>query len=73
MKLLVTQYLHYVQVVFPMLAQEYNWPIQFDPQFRRVVSHQVATRRRMTRKELRKAVTFCKQIASEPQLMHKIA
>lgn len=72
MKLLVTLYLHYVQVVFPMLAQEYNWSIQFDPQFRRVVCRHVGAGRTMNRKQLQQAVSFCRKIASKPQLMHEV-
>lgn len=70
MKVLLLQYKHYTEVVFPMLAEEFKWSVLFQNQFDRIVAKLVGSKSyRLTRDQLKDAINFCKMIEDNPTKM----
>lgn len=67
MKLMIMLYLHYTEVALPRLAEEQGWSLIWSHQFQTIIYNLLGvSNRKLTRRELCWAVSFCKMIVNEP-------
>jgi len=80
MKILFNHYKYYTEVLFPLLAVQYGWPIIYDKQIQWVICQHIGIKppwhpaRTVTHpRKLREVVRLCRKIENDPTLFFSLA
>jgi len=68
MRILLTQFHHFVYCTFPILATIHKWTCKFESDIQRAILKACSHPGITSRNRLKKAIKLCRKIAVEPQL-----